>query len=594
MSIEKEVVLQLKIQKPRDSGAWADVQRQVEGVRQGLAHAGEASNKAMTEMAAQQKRLQAELTTSKAGVTALAREIGRGAKEAKAIEGLTAQLRGLGVAAKPAEQAAARLFQQIGAGARVAQADVQRLATALRATAGAGGSRGGFLSMPIGGLSVGGVGLLGLGRQAGAGLMQAGRQALMTPGDQQIQETLRNRQFGGSASQSFWANAVNSMPGGETLRDVFTINQRQGATDAQRRLAIQIQAGERRRQEQQTRTGGMLAVSAANQEGLRSSGMAGITARGGFMAAQEQTRAFQGDRRFDALQQRFQLEMEAAGRGEGVGRGSLAALRGEIGNRPQFGQAQRFQLGQERGLAQQEFAEAQRRGAGATGPGAEMQRVAAMEQMRAARERLLDIEQRGVEVTRQAAEAEQQRLERFRQFAQQAEQSYRQIAQHERDRISTFREQFGLMDELEQMEVRRLSERAAMQGGRGIQRLSSQELRQLQSTGLFDEQVRGEAGRRAERSGIQGIIQASGAEGRVSQAEARQREAAQIRTQVEQSITVNMQASAQDIARQIATQLQPAIAALTQQTVTLLNRTIANALAEAERLRALQNSQNGQ
>ena len=55
MSIEKEVVLQLKIQKPRDSGAWADVQRQVEGVRQGLAHAGEASNKAMTEMAVSQR-----------------------------------------------------------------------------------------------------------------------------------------------------------------------------------------------------------------------------------------------------------------------------------------------------------------------------------------------------------------------------------------------------------------------------------------------------------------------------------------------------------------------------------------------------------
>lgn len=597
--MEKEVVLQLKVVRPRDNAAWAEASRTAAALETKFKDVGAAGGKALSDVSAKAQRMAADTKKSSDAVTVLMREIAKGNREAAGIERISRQLRSMGVDATRATEAAAKLMRTMGDGARVAEGDLRRLATTLSAVEGGGGGgggfsgRGGLLAKPLASLSASRIGAMLFGRQLFSGALQSARGAMATPADDQVMQALRDPRMGGSAGGAFLGNLHSSMPIMGEVRDFFTWNARQGVADSDRRLNRQITNSEFARQQRQIISMGRVAAFGAQRQGFNDFSMAGIQGASGIIAARESVGQFRADRRFDELQQRLALQMEAVGRGEALGGGVMGALRGEIGNRPSFGAAERFRIGQERALAQGQLA-AGRAAFGAAGAGGgdiTTEQNAARQQMVEAQQRLVELERRDVELTHQAAEAEQQRLERFRQFAQTAEEGYRRIAQQERDRVSAFREQFGLMNELDRAQLQQLAGRASQRGGAGIQGLSGEELQRLQGTGLFGEQVRAEAGRRAELSGVQGIIQASGVEGRINAAEGQRAAAAQIRTQIENQITVNMTASAEDMARQIAQRLQPAIAQLTVNIVAGIRAQLDDALAEAERQRALQNAQ---
>ena len=620
--MEKEVIIQLKVARPRDQAAWTETTRVAAALESKFKDVGTAGGKALSDVSAKAQRLAADSKKSSDAVTVLMREIAKGSREAGGIERISRQLRSMGVDATRASEAAAKLMRSLGDGARLAEGDLRRLATVLRATGGGSpglmGRLGGFLGQPLAGASLGTLGAMQLGGRVIGAAGQAFRQSLMTPADAQIQDMLRDRRQGFGPGSAFLADLHTNIPIMGGVRDWMTHStpgswdipnalargsnalfgtdlqeqrgSREGVVDSERRLQRQLANAEFARQQRQIRGAANIAGQTAQSQGFRDFSLAGISGTAGIIGARESVGQFRADRRFDALQQRLALQMEGVGRGEALGGGVIEALRGEVANRPAFGQAERYRIGQERTLVGHEMAAARRAfdNAGAGGGDATMEQNAARQQMVEAQQRLIELERRDVELTRQAAEAEQQRLERFRQFAQTAEEGYRRIAQAERDRVSTFREQFGLMNELDRAQLQQLARRASERGGAGIQNLSGEELQRLQATGLFGEQVRAEAGRRSELAGIQGIIQASGVEGRIAAAEGQQRAAAQIRTQIENQITVNMTASAKEMAAQIARQLQPAIAQLTVQIVAGVRAQLDDALAEAEWQRNLQ------
>lgn len=633
MAIEREVRIQLKVERPKDGAAFADAARQAKelskafgdiggsGGGKAIADVATAASHAQTEAkgaaaavgglvkelglvsmkgingkafldaSASAQAMSAETRRGKDAVTSLARELGRSSKEAAAIDKLSAQLRALGTSADAAKAAATKMTAAIGAGAKLAERDVQRLATAIKAT---GGGAGSIWTRPmfaggggIGGMSVGQIGAMVGGAQA----LQVGGQVVSEnlAYSQEVQDLARRDSPGWAGVNRFArslpvlgavAGAGADMVGGTEWLPSWlggaprSGGSREGVEESQRALQSQPATLARQRQLNVMRAQATLSRQAVESTAENATDLAESTIRGGRITARERVQTFQSDRRFEQIGQQQAREFESQARGEGLGRGSLVALQREIQTPQAFGGAAREQIAAERANAQREIqaAQATRDSAATAGAGGnEAMRIAAAEQLRTARERLLDIERRDVDLTRQAAEAEQQRLERFRQFAVQAEESYRRIAQAERDRISSFREQFGLMNEIERANIAMVAQRAAQNGGRGIQGLANDELRQLQGTGLFQEQVRGEAVRRAELSGVQGIIQASGAENRVRQAEARQQEAAQIAVALNNQITNNITISAEATGRQIADQVMPAIRRVMEAAIAQIN-----------------------
>ena len=591
MAIEKEVAIQLKVVRPKDGMAFNDAARQAKELDKAVEKVGGVSTKALSEASASAKRFAAETAKGKDAVTGLMREIARGSREAKGIDSLTDRLKAFGVESTKARAAATQLMKSVGDGARVADADLRRLANTMRATGGGGGGRGGFMgrmggffNQPISGISVGMGGAMALGARAFGNASNALTQSLSTTADAEIAAMLGNRQMGGGAGSSTLGSIHTGIPVFSQFRDWMTSDQRQGAAESVGRGQGQRTALDRMRQRNIAESQARISRGATTTGVFNAAELADADAYGGRLTAQERVAAYGANRRFEQIGMMQAREFEAAGRGEGIGRGSLDTLRREMATPQSFGGAARNQLETERRNAQRELAAAEttrQQAEGAGVGGNEAQRTVAAEQLRAVRERMVEIERRDVELTRAAAEAEQQRLERFRQFAQAAEEGYRRIAQAERDRISNFREQFGLMNEIDRANTVNLARRA--QGG-GIQNLSGEELGQLRTTGLFDQQIRGEAIRRAEMSGVQGVIQASGAEGRAREAEARQAEAAQVRIQLDNQITNNITVSADQTARQIADQVLPALqrfmqAQLAQIQERLDNQLNANAVA---------------
>lgn len=605
MAIEKDVAIKLKVVRPQDGRAMADISRQAERLNKELQILESRGGKAMANLGEHSKRVAAEVAKANAGVTALMRDIGRDNRAALAIENLTRRLQALGVAAQPAATAAARLIRQIGDQARVTEADVRRLAGTLRAVPGGASPTGFFgraqaaLGQRIGGGSLGRLALAGL----GASIIHSGGQAVSTafetPLDDQINQLARrNNPFAMAAGDvARGIPIIGSVAGG--IADLATAGPRAAAQTSQMRLTRQQVEAERRREQLLIRTQGAISERAVDRESERTMNMARIDAAVAPRTAFEQRRDFQAGLRMEGMQRQFQQEMEAAGRGEGVGRvgtGALRSLRGEIANRPDFGMAERQRIAGERMLAERELASAQaaqartQQGAAGGVPATDlgMEAADAARRIAEAQQRLVELRQRDVVLTRQAAEAERGRLENLRQFAATAEQNYQRMAQHERQRIADFRVQFGLMDEMEQLNLQQIAAQAAANGGRGIQNLSPEQLRQLQASGLADEQVRGEATRRGNLAGAGNIVQALGAEDRVRAAEARQAEAAAIRVQVEQQITNNINLQGADIARSITEQLLPQLTQAMQAAVAQVRLQTEQALEEAERRRRLQ------
>lgn len=529
MAIQKEVILQLKVLRPQDGKALADAAKQAKDLDTSLKSAGLGASKALADATTNARRFRQEVT---AGNQAMARG---------------------------------------GPGG----------------VSGGGGGLTGFLGQNVAGMSLGRLGAMQMGMGAIQAAGQAARQAFATTSDAQIQAMV--------ARESPWSSMA-----GQTVQQIPLIGglasvgsefashgPRAAATESQRRLQRQIQNLERARQRQQIVTAGELSQAELAAQSGRDARTGNITGRAGFLAAGERARQMMDDARLERINRQFGAEMDAAGRGEGLGGSAMAAMRGEIGRRGEFGTAERFRIAEERRAAQSDLARLQRPTTGQDQGG--LREADRLRQVEDARRRILDLERQDVELTRQAGENENQRLERIRQFFQAAEQGYQRIAEHERQRITNFREQFGLMDELGRMEVQQLAQRAAAGGGRGIQGLSSEELRSLQGTGLFDEQIRGEASRRGNLAGAQAIIQASGAQGRVEAAEARQREAAAVRVQVENQMQVNLQVSATDLARQFNDQVLPAIQQLFITATARMQQQLEAAMAERERQIALQN-----
>jgi hypothetical protein len=400
--------------------------------------------------------------------------------------------------------------------------------------------------------------------------------------DAQFSETMRRESPG-----SFVANEIGrsipiigSIGGG--LADLATWGARSRAEASTRQMQERLRRQEIARQRQQIVTAGELSRAEATRAGARDLYSAHIGGRAGIMAAGERASALMADRRFEGIGRRFGDEMDAGS----LSGGAMAEMRAEIGRRSDFGRAERFRIEEERRAAQSDLARASTPLTG-TDPGGTRE-ADRLRQVEEARRRILDLERQDVDLTRQAGENETQRLERIRQFMQTAEQGYLRIAEHERARTQNFREQFGLMDEIGRMEVRQLAERASARGGAGIQGLSADELGRLRETGLFDEQVRGEAARRGNLAGAQAIIRASGAEGREEAARSRAREAAGLAASVENTINVAINVNGQDVARQVSERVESAIAQLTLSTAARLEEQIERALQHHETQKALQ------
>jgi hypothetical protein len=439
------------------------------------------------------------------------------------------------------------------------------------------------------GAMLGAMGGSAFGMQAASAALRGVTTAYSTPIDAQINQQL-------SPAMRGMMGYRHGLPVVGPLFEAFdawrTSDAREGAAASQRRLQSQMVNGERARSRAM-----MINAGAASRAELASAGgrdlfSTHIGARAGIMAAGERASSMMADLRFEGINRRFGDEMDAAIRGQGLGGGALAEMRSEIGRRSNFGAAERFRIEEERRAAQSDLTRASAPISGAD-PGG-VRESDRLRQVEEARRRILDLERQDVDLTRQAGEHETQRLERIRQFFQQAEQGYQRIAEHERTRIQNFREQFGLMDEISRMEIQQLARRASAQGGAGIQGLSADELGRLRETGLFDEQIRGEATRRGNLAGAQAIIRASGAQGRQEAAEARAREAGNLAASVSNEINVTLNVTAADVARQINERVEPLIQQLLIATTARLEQQIERQIEEAGRQVSLQNGQGQQ
>jgi hypothetical protein len=367
------------------------------------------------------------------------------------------------------------------------------------------------------------------------------------------------------------------------------------------RTAINQQRLERERERIQFRTAATLAEQDLQRRSQQDAARTGISARSLVMQAGERASQLMADRRLEGIDLQFGHEVDAAGRGEGVGRfgtGALAQLRTEMGRSSGFGEAARAQIRSEREIITREIRETQRifrrtfDDPGSfvrSGQDVGTARVDAIRREVQARNELIELERRDVELTRQAGEHEFQRLERFRQFAQQAELHYQRVAQQRQGRITSAQEQFGLMDELQQFEQRQFAQRIS----RGqIGTFTNDELRG-QLGGLFDQQIRTEARTRADRAGFQDILRASRAQEGVTEAQVRQAEAREIRVQTENAITVNVQANAGDMAAQIGERIAPELQQLLISTVQQLAAQVEAQIAAALRADRLQGGGGG-
>ena len=204
MTIEKNVLVKLKVEG---------------GGRDGQAFGEAAKNS---------QKLETQTKRTGAVIADMVKEMRKTRDADREIERVAKQLQSMGVAADKAKEAAKRLFQEVGHGAKVAEQDVRRLATGMKATgqAGGGGGWAGRLGLQNG--------MPSLGRIAGATgtLMALGRagtrlqESLGTSADAGIQEQIREadraRSMGTKVKDAFLEGLADIIPGLRGILDGLT------------------------------------------------------------------------------------------------------------------------------------------------------------------------------------------------------------------------------------------------------------------------------------------------------------------------------------------------------------------------------------
>jgi hypothetical protein len=596
MPIEKEVSIQLKVKRP-DSMALNQAAEQAKKLRREVDGLGQ--SRALDDAAARAKKFEQQTRAGAMAVTGLVREYAKQGQAAREVDRVTAALVRQGVAADRARTAATRLVSGLSAGARVAERDVQRLATGMNALQRQGmmarpGAGGGLLGQGMGGM-LGALGGAGFGAQALSAGFRGIAEAYQSPADETIRRQMSpgmraamGYRYGipvvGQGLQALDAWQAYEQPTGargfvEGLQNTLTFGPARpsggsvrGLEESNQRLASQQRAMARARSQSQMFTASDLAARSAQRTGSNSAAMAQAEAAGIGLGARERVALMGADNRAARL---FQgLGDEGFGQGDRALGGSLAGLRREVANRPSFGADARFRLGAERSSVMRDLEAAQsdraraesgqrrvlgrdERTGAAIMSDAGVDRESALQRMAEARQRLIELQGRERDLARATSEAEQQRLDRFRQFAQQAEEHYRRTAQAERERGNSFRENFALMNRLQQRDVLQFSRRlAASPNGQGI---STQDLGRFANQDIFRNQIQRILQTRGDASGAQEVLRNAGVQGRIAQAERAQQQAAAVRVQLESQIRAEINTNATAVAEQLSTQLLPQI-----------------------------------
>ncbi len=533
MTIERDVLVRMRVERGRDGAAFAEVAKDA-------------------------KKADVEVKRVGASVAAMVREMAKTRETEKHLERVTKQLQTMGVAADKARVAATRLLKDVGDGARITEQHVRNLATGMKTLGQAGGGGGGFLSRMRGQFSGGGLGGMGLSALgptalAGAGIMALGRgfsASFSTTGDDLVRQ---NTQQQGSRWERFASSVHDGIPIFQQVRDYFTSNAREQAAESQRRL--ERAEATRQRQRQVRATGeAQLAAEAQQQAGINDlAASTRIAAQTAPMAGLETANL-----RIRGLRQQHVMAGDLVTREGQVTRElNFDAARQEIANRPQTGGAALAQVDAERQHLLQQVAEARRIGQAAQGTftasdtqgggtvNLDRERESA-QRMEELQRRLLEVEQRRNQVVRERSAAERQYFDEWRTWAAQAEQNYRTLAEQERARIGQRRESFGQMDETQRQELLQVSR--AIRGGQQL--TFEQEDVVLRNREMFGDRARQIGERRGQQFGFEEFQQNVGMDAGVRDNERRAREAGRLRAQMDQTINQDLTTGEADRERQ--------------------------------------------
>lgn len=193
----------------------------------------------------------------------------------------------------------------------------------------------------------------------------------------------------------------------------------------------------------------------------------------------------------------------------------------------------------------------------------------AMQEQSRIQEKVVQAEQQYLAAMQQSKQAEIERIDKFRQWAADAEKTYKAIAEQEKARLTTMKEQFGLQDAMTQRGALDVAKKI-MAGGQGMTR---EELEFAKGQQILQDPLRKLGGQWADQSGIfQEIIRITGQDQKGKQAAEAARQFAEVKVQLENRVNAEIKINEGALADQVAKVLVPQIhQAMQQITVQMQN-----------------------